>query len=227
MKAPCEYIIWHILPSIRKEFARSLMRNYSLNQKQSAEKLGLTDAAVCQYLSDKRGGIEITDENILVEIDKSAKIIFENGSEKIVGETCRICNLLISKELVAIPRSYDKNMKISCESAMWYILPAVRKEFAKSLIEDHGLTQRKAADVLGITEAAVSRYVSGKRGDLEIPDDKMLKEIKESSNRIVEGNGKTVMEETCRICGLIKSKSIVSNLYKAHYDKLILKHLCK
>jgi len=58
-------------------------------------------------------------------------------------------------------------IKIDCEETVWYLLPLIRKEFAKSLIKDHGLTQRKAAEKLGITEAAVSQYVSKKTRKFE------------------------------------------------------------
>jgi len=55
-------------------------------------------------------------------------------------------------------------MKTPCEIIVWSMVPVIRKEFAKSLIENHDLAQRAVADKLGITEATVSRYVSGKRG---------------------------------------------------------------
>ena len=97
-KVPCENIIWHILPAIRKEFAKNLMKNYGLNQRQIAEILEISPAAVCQYFSNKRGGINIEDVEILNEIDNSARIIFENGSTKLIDETCRICKLFKSKE---------------------------------------------------------------------------------------------------------------------------------
>ena len=53
-KIPCEYIVWNVLPSIRKEFAKSLMKNYGLNQKQIAKIINLTPAAVSQYLSNSQ-----------------------------------------------------------------------------------------------------------------------------------------------------------------------------
>ena len=53
-KPPCEKIIWLILPAVRKELAKSLIENYGLNQKQIAEILEISPAAVCQYLSNKR-----------------------------------------------------------------------------------------------------------------------------------------------------------------------------
>jgi len=97
-------------------------------------------------------------------------------------------------------------IKIDCEEIVWYLLPLIRKEFAKSLIKDHGLTQRKAAEKLGITEAAVSQYVSKKRGDLKVKDVKIRREIKTSTKRIIEGDIQIMKIETCRICHLLRTE---------------------
>ncbi len=91
---PCEYMMWNGLPVIRKEIAESMINKYGLTQKEAALKLGVTPAAVCQYLSKKRGKIKIIDEIILKEIDKSAQIIIDNGSNSTVIETCRICKIM-------------------------------------------------------------------------------------------------------------------------------------
>ena len=104
------------------------------------------------------------------------------------------------------------NMKTPCEIIVWNVVPIIRKEFTKKLIENHDLTQRAVANKLGITEAAVSRYVSGKRGALEITDDEISEEIKESAKRIVKENGTTVIEETCRICRILKSREFIDGI---------------
>ena len=90
----CEYMMWNGLPKIRKEIAESMINDYGLSQKETAEKLELTPAAVCQYLSRKRGGSNISDKKILSEIKISAKKIIENGNSHIISETCRICKLI-------------------------------------------------------------------------------------------------------------------------------------
>lgn len=99
-------------------------------------------------------------------------------------------------------------IKIDCEENVWYLLPLIRKEFAKSLIKDHGLTQRKAAEKLGITEAAVSQYFSNKRGDLKVTDSEIQQEIKESTQRIMNGDILIMKTETCRICHLLRAQGI-------------------
>lgn len=90
----CEYMMWNGLPVIRKEIAKSMINDYGLSQKETAEKLELTPSAVCQYLSKKRGGTNISDESVLSEIKLSAKNILVNGNGYIISETCSICKLL-------------------------------------------------------------------------------------------------------------------------------------
>ena len=103
-------------------------------------------------------------------------------------------------------------MKIPCEIIVWQVLPVIRKEFAKKMIENHKLNQKKTAQKLGLTEAAVSRYVSGKRGNSDVLDGEILKEITKSVNQIVEGNGTSMIEETCRICSLIKASGTIKGI---------------
>ena len=93
-RTTCEYMMWNGLPVIRKEIAESMINDYGLTQKETAEKLGITPAAVCQYLSKKRGRFDIEDKNILSEIKISAKTIISSGNGHVISETCRICKLL-------------------------------------------------------------------------------------------------------------------------------------
>ncbi len=51
-----------------------------------------------------------------------------------------------------------------CNVLFWRILPAVRRELARILVEERGFSRRAAAKVLGVTPAALSQYLSGKRG---------------------------------------------------------------
>ena len=101
-QTPCEYLIWNGIPVIRREIAKSMINDFNLNQKQTAEKLGITPAAVSQYISGKRGKIEVKDEEILKEIYKSAKIIIEKGDSAVVPETCRLCSLMRVRNFFSI-----------------------------------------------------------------------------------------------------------------------------
>lgn len=93
-RTTCEHMMWNGLPAIRREIADSMINDFGLSQKETAEKLDITPAAVCQYVSKKRGKVAITDDVLLNEIEISAKKIIENGNGCIISETCRICKLL-------------------------------------------------------------------------------------------------------------------------------------
>jgi predicted transcriptional regulator len=94
---PCEKIIWYGIPVIRRELAFSLINQFGLSQKEAAEKLDLTPAAISQYLSKKRGRISILDEKIINEIKLSAKKINEKGETVLNSEICNLCKILKSE----------------------------------------------------------------------------------------------------------------------------------
>jgi predicted transcriptional regulator len=93
-QTPCEYMIWNGLPYIRREIAETLIDDFGLSQKEVAERLGVTPAAICQYLSRKRGKIKIKHQIITKEITVSAERIIKNDDISITEETCRICRIM-------------------------------------------------------------------------------------------------------------------------------------
>jgi predicted transcriptional regulator len=55
-------------------------------------------------------------------------------------------------------------MKTTCEIMVQKVLPAIRAELSRVMIFEHGCTQQDVADILELSRAAVSQYVSEKRG---------------------------------------------------------------
>ena len=98
-QTPCEYIIWHGLPIIRKGIAMSIINDYGLSQNETAEKLGVSPAAVSQYLSGKRAKMNVTDKETCKEINRSTERIIQQGDVTIVPEICRLCRIFSSKKL--------------------------------------------------------------------------------------------------------------------------------
>jgi len=101
-QTPCEYMKWNGLPVIRREFANSMIHEFGLSQNETAKNLGITPAAVSQYMSNKRGKIKINDENLLNEIQISAKNIIKNKEKAVIKETCRICKIMRNKGLIPL-----------------------------------------------------------------------------------------------------------------------------
>ena len=104
---PCEYIVWNGLPIIRKGIAVSMINEYGLSQKETAEKLGISPAAVSQYLSGKRGKMNVVDKELCKKINVSAERIIQQGDEILVSETCRLCKIFTSKNLFPLGKRGD------------------------------------------------------------------------------------------------------------------------
>ncbi len=99
--------------------------------------------------------------------------------------------------------------KVPCEIITWYVLPVIRRELATLLVKEHGITQKKTAELLGLTDAAISQYVSKKRGKIELGG--MGKEEFEiSAQRILDGD--PVNEEICRLCQFLMSNGILEQI---------------
>jgi len=92
-----------------------------------------------------------------------------------------------------------------CERALYIILPHIRKELAACLVEEFHCSQRKAAQKLGITPAAVSQYKSSKRAGDHIFPDSFKAEIFHSANLINEQGTQIVESELCRLCILLRN----------------------
>lgn len=99
------------------------------------------------------------------------------------------------------------------ELEVWYIIPAIRREFAKVML-DKGLSQKKIAETLGVTEAAVSQYMKSKRAaDVEFKES-VTEEIKNSVDKIVQGGN--MVKETQKICDLCKADLTLCELHRKH-----------
>lgn len=96
-------VVSHLLPAIRILVAELLIREYGLRQKDVAEKMDLTPAAITQYLKKIRGNQEIIDalrsnDDVFTKIRQIAQYLFdgeaEASSDEIIALVCEICNLI-------------------------------------------------------------------------------------------------------------------------------------
>ncbi|MFZ5955201.1 MAG: transcriptional regulator [Nanoarchaeota archaeon] len=110
------------------------------------------------------------------------------------------------------------------EIEVWYVIPAIRKELAKNLVKNQGMTYEKTGEVLGISKSAVSQYFSNKRASkLKLPE--LIKSEINRSSKIIAKDPKKVLVEIERILKLIKSKKCSCSICKK-YNPEILK-FCK
>lgn len=54
---------------------------------------------------------------------------------------------------------------LDCEAASRLIIPAFRVAVARKLVLDYGISQSKAADLVGVKQASVSKYMKSGKSD--------------------------------------------------------------
>jgi uncharacterized protein len=96
MKPPCEVIVWYVIPTIRAELAKELVR-LGMSQKDISARLGITQSAVSQYIKDKRGkGIPINKE-VRKGIKTLAKqVIIDKEPKETIPGICMVCAIVKS-----------------------------------------------------------------------------------------------------------------------------------
>ena len=119
MRPPCEIVVWYVIPSIRSELAKELL-NLGMKQKQISELLDITQPAVSQYISDKRGhGIKF-DENTQNMIKIFAKDLMEQNLEQgdVIRRICEICKHVKAEEVVCQLHKEKDNIPVGCNACM-------------------------------------------------------------------------------------------------------------
>ena len=92
MLMPCEYVIKTLIPALRASIARKLHEDYDFTQVEIAEKLGLTQPAVNNYLSGRYSPkIKRLEKEVQKVAEKAARSIATRNLTR--GEIARLlCN---------------------------------------------------------------------------------------------------------------------------------------
>lgn len=101
------------------------------------------------------------------------------------------------------------------ELEIWYLIPALRRELAGIFISEFKLSQKQVSKILGITESAVSQYLSSKRGNELKFNKKEIKEIKNAAKKIVSNKEKS-NEYFYKLCIKLRGTESLCRLHKKH-----------
>ena len=105
-------------------------------------------------------------------------------------------------------------MLLPCEVGVKTVLPAIRAEMARGLVEKHGMKEQQAAEILGLSQSAISRYTTKNRGNIitigNVPEvqtliDQMLNLlVREKSHQTTE-----ILKLLCETCKIIRQKGLM------------------
>lgn len=119
MKPPCEIVVWYVIPAIRSELAKELL-NLGMKQKDVSELMDITQPAVSQYITDKRGsGIKL-DVHVRTMIKEFAFELSTGESTKadLISRTCTICKQVETADVLNQLGIDKSELGEDCQSCM-------------------------------------------------------------------------------------------------------------
>ena len=104
-------------------------------------------------------------------------------------------------------------MLIPCEVAIKTVLPSIRALMARNLLQKHRMREGQVAELLGVSQSAVSKYFQKARGTA-VPIDNQV-EVQAIVGQMIsllihEPNKKMeIMKLFCQACALIRKKGLM------------------
>ncbi|MEE8239392.1 MAG: helix-turn-helix domain-containing protein [Nitrososphaerales archaeon] len=96
-------------------------------------------------------------------------------------------------------------------------VPALRAMVAKRLLGEYDLSQKEAAEVMGVTQAAISNYLRGTRGSaFTIGNDSRIDTlIQEVAEMMVERRApSSIISKFSQACTLIRTERLLCDIHK-------------
>lgn len=113
------------------------------------------------------------------------------------------------------------------------LIPALRAILAKKLAEEHSVREDEISKMLGVTQAAISNYIRGTRGDPKliqklITDEQVSQLLNELSDRLASDMAYTPssLAKFISLCNYIKSSLLICEIHhnlESNIDEAICK----
>lgn len=113
------------------------------------------------------------------------------------------------------------------------LIPALRAILAKKLAEEHSIREDEISKMLGVTQAAISNYIRGTRGDPKliqklVADEQVSLLLKELSDRLASDMAYTPssLAKFISLCNYIKSSLLICEIHhnlESNIDEAICK----
>ena len=123
------------------------------------------------------------------------------------------------------PLHYNgETLIIPCEIAVKSVIPSIKAAIAKELVEKYGLKQSQAAELLGISQSAVSKYTRHVRGRMiKIENVEEIKPlIDEMVSILIERKQKRIefLQIFCQTCLLIRKTGLMCEFCRKTEPKI-------
>jgi len=106
---------------------------------------------------------------------------------------------------------------LPCEVVVQTVLPAIRALMARTILEKHGMKEQQVAELLGLSQSAISRYTTKNRGNIitieNVPEVQTL--IDQMINLLLYGKPHQtteILELLCQTCKIIREKGLMCEL---------------
>ncbi|MEM2922888.1 MAG: helix-turn-helix domain-containing protein [Candidatus Nitrosocaldus sp.] len=113
------------------------------------------------------------------------------------------------------------------------LIPAIRAIISRKLVNEYNMKEEDVARLLGITQAAVSNYIRGTRGDAELAkrlmsEPTVVRRIDEISNELATNRAfmPSTMAKYIGLLNYIRHSLIICDIHHA-IEKSIDKDICK
>ena len=106
-----------------------------------------------------------------------------------------------------------QNLILPCEVGVKTVLPAVKAIMAREIVEKRGLNEQQAAKLLGLSQSAISRYISKERGNLLTIDTstEVLTLINQMVTSLITApdNKSEILKLFCQTCQTVREKGLM------------------
>jgi predicted transcriptional regulator len=106
---------------------------------------------------------------------------------------------------------------LPCEVGVKTVLPAIRALMARTIMENHGMKEQQVAEILGLSQSAISRYTTKERGNIitieNVPEVQTL--IDQMIQLLLYGKPHQtteILELLCQTCKVIREKGLMCEL---------------
>jgi predicted transcriptional regulator len=113
---------------------------------------------------------------------------------------------------------------IPCEIGVKTVLPAMRSLMARAIVEKYEMKEKQAAEILGLSQSAISRYSKKNRGNiLTIENEPEVQALIDQLVGLllhVPQQKKEIVKLFCQTCKTIREKGLMCPLCKEKTKKI-------